>query len=133
MCILPRYGSPHGEPVSSLAETFCRLCCVVILTPGWLSLPQSLPYVTLPLASPYVFSTWYLLYAGCGFRSVPLLGVRFPSVSIPTVRNSSVGHLCLSPVLSSVPLVWGDLPARRALEGVSNSGVFQRDPISQSL
>ncbi len=32
----PQYGSPHGEPVSSLAETFCRLCCID-LTPGWLS------------------------------------------------------------------------------------------------
>ncbi len=60
----------------------------------------------------------------------PYLEYAFPVLSIPTVRNSSVGHLCLSPVLSSVPTGVGGLAGfRRALEGVSNSGVFQRDPL----
>ncbi len=70
------------------------------LTPGWLSLPQSLPYVILPLASPYVFSTWYLLYAGCGFRSVPLLGVRFPSV----IHTHCTEQQCRSSLPKSCPI-----------------------------
>ncbi len=42
MCILPRYGSPHVEPVSSLAKTFCPLCCVAISPQaGWVYLRDS--------------------------------------------------------------------------------------------
>ncbi len=97
------------------------------LTPGWLSLPQRLPYVVLPLASPYVY-----LHMVPPLRRMwfPYLEYAFPVLSIPTVRNSSDGHLCLSPVLSSVPTGVGGLAGfRRALEGVSNSGVFQGIPL----
>ncbi len=118
---------PWQRPSASL------LCSY--LKPGWLSLPQRLPYVVLPLASPYV----YLHMVPTSFTqdvasvAFPYLEYAFPVLSIPTVRNSSGGHLCLSPVLSSIPTgVEGLAGFRRALEGVSNSGVFQRDPISQS-
>ncbi len=54
-------------------------------------------------------------------RSVPLLGVHFPSVILPTERNSSGCHLCLSPVLSSIPTGVGGLAGFcRALEVVSH-------------
>ncbi len=69
-------------------------------------------------------------YAGCGSVAFPLFGVRFPSVILPTERNSSGGHLCLNPVLSSIPTGVGGLAGFcRALEGVSNSGVFQGIPL----
>ncbi len=133
MCILPRYGSPHGEPVSFPGRDLLPSLLCSYLTPGRLSLPQRLPYVVLPLASPYVFTTWYLLYAGCGFRSVPLLGGRFPSV----IHTHCTEQQCRSSLPKPCPIFrpnWcGGLAGfRRALEGVSNSGVFQRDPISQS-
>ncbi len=110
------------------------------LTPGWLSLPQRLPYVVLPLASPYVYLHMVPPLQdgthGTSFKqdvasvAFPYLEYAFPVLSIPTVRNSSDGHLCLSPVLSSIPTGVGGLAGfRRALEGVSNSGVFQGIPL----
>ncbi len=54
MCILPRYGSPHNEPVSFPGRDLLPSLLCSYLTPGWLSLPQRLPYVVLPLTSPYV-------------------------------------------------------------------------------
>ncbi len=69
-------------------------------------------------------------YAGCGSVAFPPTGVRFPSVILPTERNSSGGRLCLNPVLSSIPTGVGGLAGFcRALEGVSNSGVFQGIPL----
>lgn len=44
----PRYGSPHGEPVSFPGRDLLPSLLCIDLTPGWLSLPQRLPYVVLP-------------------------------------------------------------------------------------
>ncbi len=53
-----------------------------------------------------------------------------PSVIILTVRKSSGCHLCLRPVLYSIPTGVGGLASfRRALEGASNVGVFQGIPL----
>ncbi len=101
------------------------------LTPDWLSLPQRLPYVVLPLASPYVYLHMVPSFTqDVASVAFPYLEYAFPVLSIPTVRNSSDGHLCLSPVLYSIPTGVGGLAGfRRALEGVSNSGVFQGIPL----
>ncbi len=75
---------PHprqsGEPVSFPGRDLLPSLLCSYLTPGWLSLPQRLPYVVLPW--PVHMCNLHMVppYAGCGFRSVPLLGVRFPSV-----------------------------------------------------
>ncbi len=72
-------------------------------------------------------------YAGCGFRSVPLLAVRFPSVIHTHCTEQQWWSSLPKPCPIFRPNWCGGLAGfRRALEGVSNSGVFQRDPISQS-
>ncbi len=77
-----------------------------------------------------VISTWYLLNAGCGFRSMPNLGTS----SQCYCTEQQWMYFCLSPVLSSIPTGIGGLASfRRALEGVSNSGVFKGIPLRQSL
>ncbi len=72
-----------------------------------------------------VISTWYLLTQDVASVAFPYLEYAFPVLSIPTVQNSSGCNLCLSPILSSIQTGVGGLAGfRRALEGVSNSGVF---------
>ncbi len=133
MCIPPRYGSPNSVftvKVSFPGRDLLPSLLCSYLTPSWLSLPQKLPYVVLPLASPYVQSPHGTSIRRMWLRSVPLLGVCFPSVILPTVRNSSGCHLCLSSVLSSIPTGVGGIAGFcRALDGVSNSGVFQGIPL----
>ncbi len=130
MCILPQYGSPHGEPVSFPGRNLLLYLLCSYLTPGWLSLPQRLPYVGMPSASQYVYIHIIPPYGGCGSKAFPFLEYAFSVLSMPTVWNSSGCHLCLSPVQSSVPTGVGGLAGfRRALEGVSNSGVFQGIPL----
>ncbi len=131
MCILPRYGSPHSEPVSFPGRDLLPSLLCSYLTPGWLSLPQRLPYVVLPLSSPYVKSPHGTSFTqDVASVAFPYLRYAFPVLSIPTVRNSSGCHLCLNPVLSSIPTGLGGLAGfRRALDGVSNSGVFQGIPL----
>ncbi len=54
MCILPRYGFPPlVSPCLPWQNPLPSLLCSY-LTPGGLGLPQRLPYVVLPSASPYV-------------------------------------------------------------------------------
>ncbi len=113
MCSDSPLGDPtcvffHGtaplmvSPCLPLAETFCPLCCVAISPQAGCSLPQRLPYVVLPLGqSICVIPTWYLLTQDVAPQR-PLLGVRFLSVILPTVWNSSGCHLCLSIQVSSL-------------------------------
>ncbi len=111
------------SPCLSLAETFCYLCCVVTSPqPGWVYLRDFICSTALG-QSICVISTWYLLYAECGFRSISYSEYTFPV--LPTVQNSisaSLMHLCLSPVLSSVPTGVGRLAGFCRL--FSNSGIF---------
>ncbi len=122
MCSDSPLGDPtcvffHGtapltvSPCLSLAETFCRLCCVVISPRLAESTSETSICSTAPDQSICVIPTWYLLTQDVASVAFPYLRYAFPVLSIPTVRNSSGGHLCLSPVLSSVPTGWGDLPA----------------------
>ncbi len=84
MCILPRYGSPPlVSPCLPWQNPLPSLLCSY-LTPGGLGLPQRLPYVVLPLASPYVWSPHDTSLCGMWLRSVsPYLGYAFPVLFYP--------------------------------------------------
>ncbi len=100
------------------------------LTPGGLSLPQRLPYVVLPSASPYVYLHMIPPYAGCGSVAFPPTWGTLSQCYSTHWAEQQCGYLCLNPVLSSIPAGVGGLAGFcRALEGVSNSGVFQGIPL----
>ncbi len=75
--------------------------------------------------------TCYLLYAGCGFRSVPdlaTLSQYYPLYG--TAVNASLPKTCHI----FCPDWYGGLAGfHRTLEGISNSGVFIGIPLRQSL
>ncbi len=119
------------SPFISLVEPSRTSLLCIDLTPGWLSLPQRRPYVVLPLVSPYVISTWYLLYAGCGFRSALDLGMLSQCYSLYRI---AVDASLAKPSRIFRPDWYGGLAGfRRALKGVSNSGVFIGILLRQSL
>ncbi len=69
-------------------------------------------------------------YAGCGSVAFPPTWGTLSQCYSTHWAEQQCGYLCLNPVLSSIPTGVGGLAGFcRALEGVSNSGVFQGIPL----
>ncbi len=69
-------------------------------------------------------------YAGCGSVAFPPTWGTLSQCYSTHWAEQQCGYLCLNPVLSSIPAGVGGLAGFcRALEGVSNSGVFQGIPL----
>ncbi len=130
MCILPRYGSPPWWARVFPGRTLCLLCCVAISPQaGWVYLRDSCMWYC-----PWPVHTCNLHmippYAGCGSVAFPPTWGTLSQCYSTHWAEQQCGYLCLNPVLSSIPAGVGGLAGFcRALEGVSNSGVFQGIPL----
>ncbi len=116
-------------------RTLCLLCCVAISPQaGWVYLRDSRMWYC-----PWPVHTCNLHmippYAGCGSVAFPPTWGTLSQCYSTHWAEQQCGYLCLNPVLSSIPTGVGGLAGFcRALEGVSNSGVFQGiSLVSQSL
>ncbi len=111
-------------------RTLCLLCCVAISPQaGWVYLRDSRMWYC-----PWPVHTCNLHmippYAGCGSVAFPPTWGTLSQCYSTHWAEQQCGYLCLNPVLSSIPAGVGGLAGFcRALEGVSNSGVFQGIPL----